>query len=587
MIPTILPANYIDTLSYSENWPSFPLHGTVDLIDCIECIAEENEDETSEWELALTYPQGGYGFDELALDKIILAKANDHQGLQAFRIYGIEKSIGKTVAVKAQHISYDMINTPVKPFTSSSASDALTKLRNNTIYGNNWKQHHFYFDTNVTQSGEFKPDTPTSMRGMLLDGDDSIKGTFGGDLVFDNYHVSLLSVGGADRDVTINYGIDMIDMTQEQNNSEMITGILPYYKRSTTDEQYETNPIIYGDVVYGPGTYVIQKIESVDLTEHFPNSVPTVAQITAKAQEWVANEEIGIPEISLTVQYATLGQDVRIHDAVRVRFPSMGIDTKAKVVKYKYNVLLERCEEVEVGHAKETNLFNLMDASKLRKGLIPPARIQNDSITGDKIANGGIGRGKIGPEAVNGGNLEKYSIDHERLSGSGGHGSPAVNAENMENQCVTNEKIKDGAVGEGKIGSNAVDKDNIKNGAVVTDKIATGAVTTLKIGDLSVNVNKLANGSVSTAKVVDEAIAQAKLSSTLQTQIGMIETLASNVAIIRQIFAGQVVAEWMKAQTVYATSNFTFQNTTVLWQSQTVYDGLTTHTIKYLGRTTV
>lgn len=539
MIPTILPANYIDTLTYSGNWPEFPLHGTVDLIDCIECVAEENEDEGSEWELALTYPQGGYGFGELALNKIILAKVNDHQGPQAFRIYSIEKAIGKTVAVKAQHISYDMINVPVKPFKATSASSAVTTLRTNTIYGDNWKQHHFYIDTDVMESGEFKPDTPTSMRAMLLDGEDSIKGTFGGDLIFDNYHVSLKKVGGADRDVTINYGVDLIDMTQEQNNSEMITGILPYYKRSTNDEQYETNPIIYGDVVYGPGTYTVQRIESTDLTDYFPNNVPTSAEITAKARDWVAKEEIGIPEISLTVQYATLGQDVRIHDAIRVRFPKMGVDTKAKVVKYKYNVLLERCEEIEVGHAKDSGLFSLMDASKLRKGLMPPARIQNGSISGDKISNGGIGRGKIGPEAVNGGNLEKYSIDHDRLAGRGSPGGPAVQDDNIGDGAVYGDRIKDGGVGEGKIGNNAVDKNNIKSKAVTSAKLSG-------VGDTD-------GAAVITSKIESGAVAYAKLSTGLQSEITKIDTLESQIAYINKLFADSAQITAIRAIRVYCS----------------------------------
>ncbi len=539
MIPTILPANYVDTLSYSGNWPEFPLHGTVDLIDCIECVSEENEDEGSEWELAFTYPQGGYGFDELALDKIILAKANSYQGAQAFRIYSIEKNIGKTVAVKAQHISYDMINVPVKPFKATSASSAVTNLRTNTIYGDDWKKHHFYIDTDVTESGEFKPDTPTSMRAMLLDGDDSIKGTFGGDLIFDNYHVSLKKVGGADRDVTINYGIDLIDMTQEQNNSEMITGILPYYKRSSTDEQYESNPIIYGDAVYGPGTYSVQKIEATDLTDFFPNDVPTSAQITAKAREWVAKEEIGIPEISLTIQYATLGQDIRMHDAIRVRFPSMGVDTKAKVVKYKYNVLLERCEEIEVGHAKDSGLFSLMDASKLRKGLMPPARIQNGSISGDKISNGGIGSGKIGPEAVGTNNIKKRSIDHDRLAGRGSPGGPAVQDDNIGDGAVYGDRIKDGGVGEGKIGNNAVDKNNIKSKAVTSAKLS--------------GVEDSDGAAVITSKIASAAVAYAKLSTSLQGEITKIDTLESQVAYINKLFADSAQITAIRAVRVYCS----------------------------------
>ena len=534
MIPTILPVDYVDTLSYSGNWPSFPLHGTVDLIDCIDCVAEENEDDGSSWELELVYPLGGYGFNELALDKIILAKANSYQDPQAFRIYSIEKNISKTVTVKAQHISYDMINVPVKPFTSTSASDALTKLRNNSIYGNNWKQHHFYFDTNVTQSGEFNPDTPTSMRAMLLDGDDSIKGTFGGDLVFDNYHISLLSVGGQDRYVTINYGVDMIDMTQEQNNSEMITGILPYYKRSTNDSQYSSEPIIYGSIVYGPGQYLVQKIEAVDLTDQFPNNAPTVSQLTDKGQEWVNNEEIGIPEISLTVQYATLGQDVRIHDAIRVCFPKMGIDTKAKVVKYKYNVLLERCEEVEVGHAKDSNYFNLMDASKLRRGLIPPARIQNESITNEKIAKGGVGSGKLAPNSVSTGNVELGAIDHKRLSGADGVGEPAVQADVIDTGAVTNEKIG--------------------RGAVTGDKVSSKTIGKSHMADRSVDSTILDYSAVKEGNIENAAVAWAKLKSGSGQPATKINALETDMAYVNKLFASSAQIDFIRVQALYANT---------------------------------
>ena len=525
MIPTIFPANYVDTLTYEGNYPTFPPHGTVDLIDCVECYAKQNEDDASEWELAITYPSDGYGFEYLELDAIILAKANDHQPPQAFRIYSIEKQIGKMVAVSCQHISYDMINVPVKPFKATSASDAIEKIRTNTIYGNNWKTHHFYLETDIVSTDNFEPDAPTSMRAMLLDGDDSIKGTYGGDLIFDNYHIQLKQVGGEDRDVTINYGVDLIDMTQEKNNSEMITGILPYYTRSRNDDEYETQPIIYGDVVYGPGTYVVQKIKPVDLSEHFPNEVPTPQQITAKGQEWVAEEEIGQPEITLTVSYATLGRDVRIHDAVRVRFPKMGIDVKSKVVTYKYNVLTERCEEIEVGHAKESQYFNLMDASKLRKGLIPPERIQNGSIDGDKIANGGVGSGKIGPRAVGGGNIGLGEINHELLS------------------------KKDPTTGEG----GAVQTDNLGREVVTTEELGIGAVTSAILGMGSVLAEKIAPKAVEEGKIDDAAVAWAKLKSGSGQPVNKINALETDMAYVNRLFASTATINDVWAQHLHSS----------------------------------
>lgn len=525
MIPSLLPYNYFDTLSYSTDLPTLPVHGDVDLIDCIECFAEQTEDDGSEWELAFSYPKGGYGFDSLKLNAIVLAKANPWQGVQAFRIYGIEKQTKKTVTVKAEHISYDLAKIPAKTFKATSAADAVAKLQVNSIYGNNWKQHHFKFDTDISSSEKFEPDTPVSMRAMLLDGDKSIKGTYGGDLIFDNYSVQLKQVGGEDRDVTINYGIDLVDLTQEQNNSEMITGILPYYKRTSSDDLYATQPIIYGDIAYGPGMYETQRIEPVDLSEHFPNDVPTVAQINAKAAEWVAKEEIGEPEISLTVSYANIGQDVRIHDAVRVRFPSMGVDVKAKVVKYKYNVLLERCEEIEVGHAKESKYFNLMDASRLRKGLVPPERIQNESITSEKISRGGVGKGKIAPEAVGKYEIEKYSIDHDLMSKKTSAGGAAIQSDN----------IAVGAVDSSALGAGAVTGAKILDGAVTNGKLGSGAVTKGKISDAQVSYEKLTTG------VTDE--------------IDKIDYLESRVAYIDKLFATTAQIDYVRAKNFYASTS--------------------------------
>lgn len=559
MIPTIFPANYIPPNDPTGTFPKFPenAHGTVDLIDCLECIAEQTEDEDgAEWELAFKYPLNGYGYEHLSINAIVLAKVNDHQDPQAFRIYSIEKNIAKTVTVSCQHISYDLVNIPVKNYKATDAASAVSGLQSNAVSKAGKFQNRFYITTDIVNSDDFALDTPSSMRAALLDGEDSIKGTYGGDLIFDNYRVELKQVGGEDRDVTINYGVDLIDMTQEESISEMITGILGYYKRSTTDEQYASNPVIYAsDVSYGPGEYTIQRIEPIDLSEHFPESVPTPAQLKTKADEWVTKEKVGEPEISLTVRYATLGQDVRIHDAVCVKFPKLFADPKgykAKVVKYKYNVLLERCEEIEVGHAKAGSLFNLMDASKLRKGLIPPARIQNESITDNKIAKGGVGKGKIGPEAINEKNIQKRSLNHELMSQKDDPGGPAIKTDNLDDGAVTGDKIHDGAVGEGKIGANAVDKDNIKN----------GAVTTPKIEDLAVQTAKIAEKAISEGRLADAAVAFGKLKSGTGQPATVINNLSTQVAYINTLFTDNVWASSFHATKLY-TTDFYYNNSQV------------------------
>lgn len=567
---------------------TFTGHGIGDLVEATEVIAEENGEDGHEWELSFNYPETGELFSQLGLNKIVVAKANSYQNPQAFRIYSITKNINHMVTVACQHLSYDLANIPTKPIDIVGVADALNALKSNMI--NVCNSSLFFFPTDMTivyssskiykkgdivkysgvlykslididtpeawnsshwtnnlskaekESVTVKFDAPKSALNVLLDGDDSIKGIYGGDIVTDNYTVSLYEVGGSDRNVSIEYGVDLVDLDQERNITEMITGILPYYVREkdirleigleresdVTDvggsmalnteaytlevgckytlkftpeaktggsatlsaasgfpsvtfnmdgfeKEYEitpssaitvaagTNlitattipsevvsgqtiyspvgsinsfsivknyvePIIYGDVVNGPGTYDIARISPVDLSEYFQdsNDEPTAAQVTSKGQEWLNKEEIGIPEVSLTVSYASLeGKDVRLYDAVRVIFSRMGIDVKSKITRYKYDVLAERCLEIDVGKTKESAIFTLQDASKLRKGLLPPDRIAKESIDGNKIKSGSVGSNQIAAGGVSKWNMPVDIIDHDLL------GENAVSVRNL------------------------------------------------------------------------------------------------------------------------------------------------------------
>lgn len=495
---------------FEYNATDFTTHGIGDLVDCVGCEAACNDD--GEYELSFKYPKGADLFQELTIGRLVLAKSNSWQQTQIFRIYGYEKEINGLVQINCEHISYDLNRIPVKVFkaaASDNANAALQKIKNNSVAITGLNVSKFTFFSNVsgsaqTQEGYFEVDSPTSVRAAILDGDNSVKGVYGGNLVFDRYNVKLLASGsdegGMNRDVLIEYGVDLMDLTQEENISEMVTGVLPYYRYNPSGSDDET--YVYGDIQYASGTFRNHKVEPLDITEYFPNqaegTAPTVAQINAKAREWInAKDGFGEPEVNLTLSYAVLGQDVRLHDQITVRFLNMGIDVAAKVTSYKYDVLKERMIEVEVGKTKKSILFSLEDASRLKKGLLPPKRIQNKSITSDKYADGSVQSSAIGTGAV----------------GSGKIASGAV----------TSNKIGDGAVTEPKVQNSAITVNKIANGAVITEKIQNGAVTGIK--------------------VLDKAIALAKLSQDVQNEITYIPTLASDLAVIQNLVVGRIRAD--------------------------------------------
>ena len=488
---------------FEYNETVFTSHGIGDLIDAIECISSQNDE--GEWELAMSYPISGELFNELTIGRLIYAKVNTWQGNQIFRIYGYEKPLNGIATIKAQHCSYDLRDIPVKAFKSAANANCNTVLANmksNAVAITGLNISKFTFSSNVsgtaqTQDGYYELTQPSNARSVLLDGDDSIKGCFGGDLVINNYTVSLQTTGGADRGVMIEYGVDLIDLKQEENISEMTTGVLPYYRYTDTNDDEQ---ITYGSVQYKSGTYRNHRVEPLDLTEYYPNQAehtsPTVAQLNSKAQEWISKSTIGEPEVNFTLSYATLGQDVRLFDAVTVRFVKMGIDVKSKVTAFKYDVLNDRPKEIQVGKTKKSVLFSLEDASRLKKGLLPPARIKDKSITSDKYADNSVTSSAIGTGSVGTSKIAGGAVTSGKIGGG----------------AVTESKVADGAITNGKVADNSINaSQKIQQLSITAETLASNCVTNTKIKDGEVYSGKIADGAVITVKIGDAAVANVKL----------------------------------------------------------------------------
>lgn len=587
---------------------SFTTHGIGDLMETTACESIVNAD--GEYELELQYPADGPMIPYLLINNIIVAKVNDYGANQAFRIYGISKAINSLVTVKCQHLSYDLSCAPAMHYESTTCSDALRELKNHAVGG---IANPFTFYTDIpdsqkalNQDQKFKMEESTTVRAALLDGDDSIKGCWGGDLVFDNYSVSLLKVAGEDRGVLVEYGIDLMDMEQEENISEMVTGVFPYWKgREEGDDPDADDKIVYGAIQYASGTFQRQRIIPLNVTEYYPNntSAPTTAQIEQTAREWMAANDVGVPVINLTLSYAELGKDVRLHDAITVRFVKIGIDHKAKVISYKYDTLKERCIEVQVGNVKPSILFSLEDASRLKRGLIPPKRIANNSITSDHIENYGIsgsniGTGAVGTRSIGGGAVTSEKVGEGQIK-TYNLGPLCVTEQKIQNESVISRTIKDnnvtrfkvldGEIVEAKIGESAITSTKIKNGQVIKGKlgegnnapveyqnIVNGQIDTLKLNDFSVSSTILdgsnrytrrqypdgtwvdISSAVVTMKIGDLQVAEVKLEQDAQNAIAAVwevDRIVSSVISTDELGARTVNAKSIKASHVLAVAN--------------------------------
>ena len=329
---------------YSPTTTSFTTGGIGKLIDAGSCIV--TEERNGSYELEMTYPITGHLYDEIKQRSIIFAKPSPAQSEQPFRVYRITKPLNKVVTIYAAHISYDLSGIPVKNFTSQSVQAALTALTTYSVISN-----PFTFWSDKTNSGVMEIETPTPCRTILS----NILDVYGGEYEFDKYTVKLHSLRGFDNGVSIKYGKNLTDLEQDENCSNVYTGVLPYWTGNDTT--------VSGSVVNAPGTYDFTRILPVDFTSDFEEQ-PSTAQLDNAATKYISDNNIGIPEVNLTVSFVHLNQTeeyknlgiferVELGDTIKVEFAAMGVSSTARCVKTVYNTLLERYDNVELGEVKK------------------------------------------------------------------------------------------------------------------------------------------------------------------------------------------------------------------------------------------
>ena len=359
---------------YDAAETQFLTNGIGILGDALSCVVREELNGVFEAEMR--YPRSGVHFDEIALNRLLLIKPNATDTNQPFRIYRITTVVNGVITVYAQHISYDLTGVPVIPYQAGSAAGAVAMLKSRAAVS-----HGFEFMTDITQTGEFNVEQPLSTRAVIGGGSgQSILGLFGGEMYYDRFNVRILGRRGEDRGASIRYGKNLIDLEQEKSCAETITGILPF---AVFDDAVTLLP---ERVLYGPGTYAVQKVVPVDLSENF-ESAPDESQLRQAAQEYLAQQRIGVPAVNLRVQFAQLEQTpeyasmallerVGLGDTVSVVFSEIGVSAQARCVATQYDALLERYNEVEIGDVKSTLADTIVEQQSTISKITSPTYLQ-------------------------------------------------------------------------------------------------------------------------------------------------------------------------------------------------------------------
>ena len=329
---------------YPPTAAAWDTNGLGALSDCISCVVEETLN--GPFELEMQYRLNGLHYADITLRSIILAKPNPTARPQPFRVYKISRPINGVVTINAQHLSYDLSGIVIEPFNAPSLASALEGMKTNAV-----TENPFEYETDKTVISDFVVSYPSSARSLVAGQRGSLLDTYGGELEFDRYQVKILAHRGKDNGVTIRYGKNMTDVSQEEDGSGVYTGVYPYWY-----SEEEGSADLGSSYVPVEGEFDFTRILLLDLTEEFENK-PTAEELTQKAQEYISNHDPGVPTISTTVswyQSREFVENVNLGDVVGVYFSRLGISAKAKIVKTRYNALQNRYESVDIGSVRSS-----------------------------------------------------------------------------------------------------------------------------------------------------------------------------------------------------------------------------------------
>lgn len=344
---------------------NFTTLGLGKLTDCISC--EVKEERNGEYELMMEYPMDGVHFSEIENRSIIWAKPNYTDNPQAFRVYQITSPIDGVIEVNAAHISYDLSGVPVAPFTATSCSAACAGLMSHAMIDT-----PFSIGTTVPTIADFKTEYPTSARSLFGGMEGSLLDVYGGEWKYDNYTCTLMNARGQNRGVVIRYGKNLLDIRQEANIENVYTGVLAYWKNEILGQYVKTN------IINAAGTFNYRKILVLDLSLEFTDK-PTKAQLTAKAKSYMTQNDIGRPNVNITLDWVQVGEltdRVDLCDEVTVIFEKLGIETTAKCISTTWDVLADRYKELEIGDAKAnmpSTIAGLQETEKILTTSVTPS----------------------------------------------------------------------------------------------------------------------------------------------------------------------------------------------------------------------
>ena len=306
-------------------WNGEPLHETTSAI--------VKETMNGDFTLTVKYPISDSGIYQLIQEDMLIKAPTPVLGAQLFRI---KKPVEHNdhLEITAYHISDDVMQRSITPVsvTSQSCGMALSRMVQNTKTA----LGDFSFNSDIQDRRTFNTTETETLYSVLLDGKHSIVGTWEGELVRDNFAMTVKKSRGENRGVVITTHKNLKDYQRTKNSQNVVTRI---HAKSTFKPEGAEKETTIRVTVDSP---LINSYPYINEKEYENNNAKTVEELQKWAQSKFSNE--GIDKVSDAIKieaYELDGQVVHMGDTVNLKSWKHNVDAFKKAIAYEFDALKE------------------------------------------------------------------------------------------------------------------------------------------------------------------------------------------------------------------------------------------------------
>ena len=304
-------------------WNGIPLHEATSAI-----IKEQMN---GDFILTVRYPITDSDIYQLFREDMLIKAPAPVIGPQLFRI---KKPVENDdyLEITAYHITDDVMQRSINPLSVNKQScwQALSQL----VQVAKSPINDFSFTSDITDRRTINTKEVETLYSVLMDGAHSIVGTWEGEMVRDNFAISIKRNRGEDRGVIISTHKNLKSYQRTKNSQNVVTRI---HAKSTFKAEGAKEDTTIAITIDSP---LIGAYPYINERSYTNNNIQTVDELTKWASAKFTNEHIDKATDAIKIEaYELDGQTVHMGDIVNLKSYKHNVDVYKKAIAYEYDCL--------------------------------------------------------------------------------------------------------------------------------------------------------------------------------------------------------------------------------------------------------